>query len=98
MAFPWCVLPPHPLRSARTKPRALGGSYADGVRERNGDSGGNLDGEGVNGQLTWSGLHGTDPFAVTHVGEKRHRLSLPGALLRCIFDSKCTAFVLSLQE
>src|ERR1035437_3547351 len=54
MVFPWYVLPPHQLPSARTKPHALGGSYADGLRERNGDSGGNLYGEGVNGQLTWT--------------------------------------------
>src|ERR1017187_8759784 len=46
MVFPWYVLPPHQLPSARAKPHALGGPYADGLRERNGDSGGNLYGEG----------------------------------------------------
>ena len=73
MVFPWYVLPPHQLPSARTKPHALGGSYADGLRERNGDSGGNLYGEGVNGQLTWTRLRGTD------VATRRQQASFSGA-------------------
>jgi hypothetical protein len=51
--------------------------------------------------LQGPGLNRSDPFAVTHGGgeeTKRHRLSLPGAPLRCIFDGKGTASVLSMQE